>query len=120
MIQDVSIIHNLNFYSDHRMVRATLTSTPIKQKRWFHNDYHYGTTFFSPLRYIHDGDQLTTSFKELMEKNLPTQAKYEELINILQKDSKKVNPNKKVISDETQELLQCRKELLKNDKNQPM
>ena len=57
MIQDVSIIHNLNFNSDHKMVRAKLTSKYIKKKRMPHND--------SPsFTYTYRNDQLSTSLKE--------------------------------------------------------
>ncbi|GBO99235.1 FERM domain-containing protein 5 [Eumeta japonica] len=115
MFQDVSIIHNLNFYSDHKMVPARLTSTLTKRKRMFHNES-------SPSVYIFYGDQLKTILEEPIEKNkgnsVPIQEKYEKFINTLQKETKKVNPrSKSVVSDETKKLLHARKELLQKKGN---
>lgn len=76
--------------------------------------------------YTRNGDQLMTCLKESIEKikgnNIPTQANYEKFINILQTETKKVNPrSKKVIFNKTQQLLQERKELYKEKKSkQPL
>ncbi|GBP92264.1 Probable RNA-directed DNA polymerase from transposon X-element [Eumeta japonica] len=97
------------------MVRARLTSTPTKRKRMFHDD-------ISPSVYIFNGDQLKTILEEPIEKNkgnsVPIPEKYEKFINMLQKETKKVNPrSKSVVSNETKQLLHARKELLQKKGN---
>ncbi|XP_045457584.1 uncharacterized protein LOC123667789 [Melitaea cinxia] len=109
-IKDVSIIHNLNFNSDHKMVRAKLTGTKIKTKRQFRTDN-------SSILCTGNITQLISNLqKEINKKSiyqLPIQEQYAKLISLLKTETKKVNTDsKKVISDETYQLLKERKELL--------
>ncbi|CAG4937562.1 unnamed protein product [Colias eurytheme] len=115
IIKDVSIIHNLNFNSDHKMVRATLTGTPIKNKRRFctHNSRIFCTGNIT---------QLINNLQELTNKDInrcqPIQEQYEKLINILKTETKKINVNnKRAISDETKQLLEERRQLLQKKEN---
>ncbi|KAJ8732880.1 hypothetical protein PYW07_015479 [Mythimna separata] len=65
-----------------------------------------------------NGNELTTSFKDSIEKDTPTQSKYEKFINILQIATKKDNPkSNKICSEETKQLLQKRKELIQIKEN---
>ncbi|CAG4989725.1 unnamed protein product [Colias eurytheme] len=110
IIKDVSIIHNLNFNSDHKMVRATLTGTPIKNKRRF-------CTHNSGIICTGNITQLINNLQQLTNKDInrcqPIQEQYEKLINILKTETKKINvKNKKFISAETKQLLEERRQLL--------
>ncbi|CAH2096957.1 unnamed protein product [Euphydryas editha] len=109
-IKDISIIHNLNFNSDHKMVRAKLTGTKIKTKRQFRTDNISIVCTGNTTQLMNNLQKVTN--KEAMNQ-LPIQEQYAELINLLKTETKKVNTeSKKVISDETYQLLKERQELL--------
>ncbi|CAH2098345.1 unnamed protein product [Euphydryas editha] len=112
VFKNISIIQNLNFNSDHRMVCATLTCDNIKRnRRWQNNS--------SALMCTGNSDTLISNLTSLVErfegKTIPIKEKYKETANILKTETRKIN--KRVTSTETQQLLEERKKLLEIREN---
>ncbi|XP_045496057.1 uncharacterized protein LOC123694618 [Colias croceus] len=110
--KDLSIIQNLNFNTDHRMVRATMAGTYPKKTRQFHNKY-------AVVQYTGDTELLLKNLKTSLQtkEHLPIEEKYNKLLHKLKTVTKKTNTNtKKEISSESKALLQKRKELLHDRK----
>lgn len=110
--KDVSIIHNLNFHSDHKMVRAALTGIPMKRTRKY---------LINNSRIVCTGESeaLSANLKLLAKnqhfnKDLSIEEKYNKFIQILKEATRKTNTeDNRAISKQTQELLQERKNLIK-------
>ncbi|CAH2104883.1 unnamed protein product [Euphydryas editha] len=112
VFKNISIIQNLNFNSDHRMVCATLTCDNIKRnRRWQNNS--------SALMCTGNSDTLINNLTSLVErfegKTIPIKEKYKKTANILKTEIRKIN--KRVTSTETQQLLEERKKLLEIREN---
>lgn len=110
--RDVSVIHNLNFNTDHRMVRATMAGTRPKKTRQSHNKY-------AVVQYTGDTELLLKNLQTALDskEHLPIQEKYNKLLHQLKTVTRKTNTNnKKEISFKSKELLQKRKELLQDRK----
>ncbi|CAG4972521.1 unnamed protein product [Colias eurytheme] len=110
--KDLSIIQNLNFNTDHRMVRAIMAGTYPKKTRQFHNKY-------AVVQYTGDTELLLKNLKTSLQtkEHLPIEEKYNKLLHKLKTVTKKTNTNtKKEISSESKALLQKRKELLHDRK----
>lgn len=106
---DVNVINNLNFHTDHRMVRASLRSQCQKKSR----------------KYYHKKDQSSIWSQGISRTNLDktetdtntTPTRYDLLISTLKQvpNQKQKHPMKE-ISTETHNLLEKRRELMKNRK----
>lgn len=108
--KNVSIINNLNFDSDHRMVWAIITGQNVKIKRSF----VYPSNAITCTGY---SLSLVNNLKSIMNTNTfektTVQEKYNTTIKCLKTETKRINNNsKKCISIRTRELLNERKELL--------
>lgn len=105
--KNVSIVQNLNFNSDHRMVRATLTGRHIQKNRRWQSDS-------SALMCTGNSDMLTNKLTSLVgifkEKSTSIEERYGKILNELKTETRKAN--KKVISMETQHLLEERRKLI--------
>lgn len=110
IIKDVSVIHHLNFNSDHKMVRAKLTGTKVKTKRQFRTNNSTIVCTGNTTQFLNNLQDLTNNETK---EPLSIQEHYKKIINLLRTETKKTNAeSKRVISDETYQLLQERKELL--------
>ncbi|XP_023936149.2 craniofacial development protein 2-like [Bicyclus anynana] len=112
--KDVSVINNLNFNTDHRMVRATLAGTRSKEKRPFHNKY-------STIQYTGNTELLLNNLKTSLDNEFKNQEslqeKYNKLLNQIKIVTRKTNTNdKKGISLKIKELLGERKNLIRQEK----
>lgn len=116
--QNITIISNLNFNTDHRMVRVTLTGRRPKKLRKFHNKC-------TTIEYTGNTDLLLENLQTSLKKDrhgkkelTSTEEKYNGLINQLKTVTRKTNTNnKKEISLITKHLLQERKELIQQKKS---
>lgn len=108
---NVSVVQNLNFNSDHRMVRATLTGKRIQKYRRWQSDNS------SALICTGNSDMLKNNLTALVglfrERATPVEEKYGKFLNVLITETKKVN-KEKIISKETQKLLEERRKLLQS------
>lgn len=112
IFKDVSVIHNLNFNTDHRMIRATLTGIRPKKTRRFHNKY-------AAIQYKGEPEVLLNNLQISIDnkEGVSIQEKYNKLLNQLKTVPRKVNTNsKKRVSLRSKQLLQKRKELLQEKK----
>ncbi|XP_028170949.1 craniofacial development protein 2-like, partial [Ostrinia furnacalis] len=118
-IKDVTVINNLNFNTDHRMVRAILEGNPVKKTRKTYSK--------RPESYITNKnlETFTINFKNALENEMDksNSKNIEEIYNKFtttlknEIDRTKSMPKEKRISTHTQDLLQQRKELLKDKKS---
>lgn len=117
VFKDLSIIHNLNFNSDHKMIRATLRGTHIKKSRRLQ-------TKSVPYVSINNEAEIKNNLKEILDRsegkdyNKSTQSKYCDFVNILKTEARKAYTNNKgILSTETTQLLRERKLLIQSTKS---
>ncbi|CAB3228197.1 unnamed protein product [Arctia plantaginis] len=114
VFKNISIINQLNFNSDHRMVRATIRGTRIKRNRRLQNKVN-------SLICLGNNDKLLSCLKtrvNSIEQCISIQDKYDSLLNILKSETTKINneAKKKLLSSKSKQLLEQRKELIKKGK----
>lgn len=114
--KNVSIINNLNFNTDHRMVRATMSGM-LKKTRRFHSD-HIAVKYTGDPKLLLNNLQTSLDTMELHKKEYPCiQEKYNLLLKQLKTITRETNKNvKKEVSLTIKQLMQERKELLKQKK----
>lgn len=114
-ISNIEIINNLNFYTDHRMVRATISGKQLKRsRRSFGKDitnvqYMNMDTLVNSLQY---------TLKAKQEDYLSVQQKYDQFISAVSETVQKTSNTANKISDRARELLEERKLLFQNKQNQ--
>lgn len=115
VFKDLSVLNNFNFNTDHKMVRAKLSGTRAKRARQFHNN-------LKAIECTGNTDLLLNNLKTSLQRkeneNISTQEKYTRLLKQLKSETKKVNvASKTAISSISKQLLQERKELIQQGKN---
>ncbi|KAL0839235.1 hypothetical protein ABMA28_016001 [Loxostege sticticalis] len=84
VFKNVSVIQNLNFNTDHRIVRATMAGNRPKKTRQFHNK-HAVVQFTGDTELLLKNLQTSLDYKE----NLPIQEEYNKLIHQLKTVTRK-------------------------------
>ncbi|XP_037876062.1 LINE-1 retrotransposable element ORF2 protein isoform X1 [Bombyx mori] len=117
VFKDLSVLHNLNFNSDHKMIRATLRSSHTKKSRRLQ-------TGLTPYVDIKNNLEIMNNLKEFLERreqkeyNKAIEATYCYFVNTLKTVARKVSTNNKsILSTETIILLKERKLLLQGNKD---
>ena len=115
--EDLSILSYFNFNTDHRMVRAKLSGTRAKRARQFHNNMK-AIKCTGNINILLNNLETSLQVVEIDKESISTQDKYTRLIKQLQLETKKVNMTSKIAtSSVSKQLLQERKELLQQGKN---
>ncbi|GBP25976.1 LINE-1 retrotransposable element ORF2 protein [Eumeta japonica] len=114
VIKNLSVIDQLNFNSDHRMVRATLTSAHVKKNRRFQNKANN-------LPCLGDNDKPLRNLRtsaDSTEQNTTIQEKYNNFLNLIRTETTRINKEDKtkVLSCESKQLLEQRKEIIRRGK----
>ncbi|PZC85214.1 hypothetical protein B5X24_HaOG202399 [Helicoverpa armigera] len=112
--KDLSVIKNLNFNTDHRMVRATMAGILPKKPRRFHDKY-------AVAQYTGETEVLLNNLKTALDSktSLQLEGKYNNLLHQLKTVTKKTSTHmKKEISPKIKELIKNRKELLQGNTTQ--
>lgn len=111
VFKNVSIINNLNFNTDHRMVRATMSGR-FKKTRRFQNK-HIAVQYTGDPKLLLNNLQISLEAEELEKKECTsTQEKYNLLLNQLKTVARKtIKDIKQEVSLTIKQLLQERKEL---------
>uniref|UniRef100_A0A914WU64 Endonuclease/exonuclease/phosphatase domain-containing protein n=1 Tax=Plectus sambesii TaxID=2011161 RepID=A0A914WU64_9BILA len=114
-IKDVCVVASFNFYSDHRLLRATLDFSPPSRKRRLQPDYHHaepqpcGSTFLNKNIYQFAINQLRDQMP------LPTASldvQYTTIVEHIQEAAQvasEIRPKKKRLSTNTEHLLLLRR-----------
>ena len=115
IFKDNNVLNNLNFNTNHRMVRAVLGENAQKKTR-----KHYGKHV--AIIQEENKDILISNLEQALhseEENIPIQEKYDRFILKLKNETNKINANTKrnKISEKTKHLLLQRKDLLKNKRD---
>ncbi|XP_062532938.1 uncharacterized protein LOC134201709 [Bombyx mori] len=117
VFKDLSVLHNLNFNSDHKMIRATLRASHTKKSRRLQ-------TGLTPYVDIKNNLEIMNNLKEFLERreqkeyNKTIEATYCYFVNTLKTVARKVSTNNKsILSTETIILLKERKLLLQGNKD---
>lgn len=111
--KNISIINNLNFHTDHRMVRVAMSGM-FKKTRRFQNK-QLAVQYSGDPKLLLNNLQTSLDAAELEKKEYPSiQEKYNLLLNQLKTVTRKTNKSiKKEVSLTIKQLLQERKELLR-------
>ncbi|GBP51168.1 Craniofacial development protein 2 [Eumeta japonica] len=114
VIQNLSVIDQLNFNSDHRMVRATLTAAYVKKNRRFQNKANN-------LPCLGDNDKPLRNLRasaDSTEQNTTIQEKYNNFLNLIRTETTRINKEDKmkVLSLESKQHLEQRKEIVRKGK----
>lgn len=115
VFEDLSILNNFNFNSDHRLVRAKISGIRAKRARPFHNGMKAINCTGSTDLLLNN---LELSLQGGEKEGISTQEKYNRLIKQLKTETKKVNmTGKTTILFKSKQLLQERKELIQQRNN---
>lgn len=118
LFKDVTTVNQLNFQTDHRMIRTKLSGRQVQKRRHIHNNKDRTALIFTG-----NNDILLNNLKNAINENTktnhkPIQERYNSILNILKTEVRKTNEQttESTLSSETKQLINERKELIQKEK----
>lgn len=108
------VLNQFNFNTDHRMVRASLKTLPVKKSR---RNYKNNKLIPMPENFENLQNNLSSALSEQDTMQGTVKEKYYTLINNLIREVSKCKSKNKTLSEESEKLLEQRKQLLLSKKD---
>ena len=118
--KDVNIVGQLNFNTDHRMIRTILSGIRMQKRKHINNNNKYKPTLTITRKNHVFLDNLEIAMNTIRTSNFKSiQERYNNILSILKAEISKTDKQttESILSPETKQLICARKELIQKGKN---